>query len=70
MISTTVFLVLDFLIVCLRLVAKLKTTRGFAADDVWMLGALAVLIAWTAIIMESTCPRPSLDLRSSPILTA
>ena len=51
--TASVLLILDTIAVALRLLAKQKTRKRFAVDDLWMLLALADTAAWTAVVLSS-----------------
>ena len=47
------YLVLDAIAVVLRLVAKSRTKRRFALDDLYIIFAFAAFVAWTGLIIGS-----------------
>ena len=56
--TASVFLILDIIAVAVRFVAKQKTKRGWAMDDLWISIALLFTAAYHAVIISSQ----SLDL--------
>ena len=47
------YLVLDAIAVVLRLVAKSRTKRRFALDDLYIIFAFAAFVAWAGLIIGS-----------------
>ena len=54
--TASVFVVLDIIAVAVRFVAKQKTRRGWALDDLWISIALLFTVAYHAVIISSKSP--------------
>ena len=53
LIAAITYLVLDAIAVVLRLVAKSRTKRGFALDDLYIIFAFAAFVAWAGLVIGS-----------------
>ena len=56
------YLILDAIAVVLRLVAKSRTERSFAFDDLYIIFAFAAFVAWAGLVIGSKQLWPPLEI--------